>query len=372
MYLLRELTQREIISREVAEVRRLSQIALQEAQAMAEAHSAAKEEAQLKLADHGYAAGNSLSADTSLLRDELLAGRGSFYAQHFYGRTLSSEEKYDVARAIVLTRSSWFPRSPFDPIAKKLTRMALLENLPLKGRWTAFSVDGRANVDIDTIFERSELFGKIDRNMGGVRFEGHPISIRTDKGSISLNLLVAQKNELFHWELRGKSKFNPSDRRLVRELNRIADDQRQRTAWAEDYQAAVALPGLTPEQEQELLDEFGNWNNSMPTTLPGARPGVHFEDEPAKVHSTRVYPVRCASCSQLSAYEVVYCSGELVPEKAYQDPQSKHIHHRDDVEHSVNTMLKKFHRAAGCYSVHGTSSRTGESLCTDDIGWLTY
>jgi len=370
MYLLRNLTEKERISREVAELKLLSAQALKEATEMADAHERAKKEAKLKSLDHGYADGNGLSEITRTIRDELLNGQGSFYAYSYYGTELSSEEKHDVGRAIVLTRSSWFPRSPFDPIAKKLTRMALLENLPLKGRWTAFSVDGRANVDIDTIFERSELFGKIDRNMGGVRFEGHPISIRTDKGSISLNLLVAQKNELFHWELRGKSKFNPSDRRLVRELNRIADDQRQRTAWAEDYQAAVALPGLTAVQQEELLAEFTRWSDSMPRTLPGARPGVHFEDEHANRSGTQVYAVRCDSCSRVSAYEIVYCVGDLIFQAEFSKSQSKHIRHREDVEHSVNSMLKRFHREAGCYSVHGKSSRTGETLCTDDIGLL--
>ena len=371
MYLLRNLTERERISQEVAELKILSAQALKEATEMAEAHERIQEEAKLKLADHGYADGNELSEATRIMRDELLQGRGSFYAYSYYGTKISSEDKHDVARAIMLTRGSWFPRSPLDPIAKKLTRMALLDYQGLSADWTAFDVDGRANVDIDTIFERSELFGKNDRKViNGASFEEHPVTIRTGRGPTNLNLLIGEKNESFQWVLRGKSKLSPPARKLLRELNSIAEDQRQRTSWAEDYQIQSPLPGLTAAQQKELLAEFGRWSESMPKSLPGARPGIHFEYEHANKSGTRVYPVRCDLCSRVSAYEIVYCVGELIFEKEFSNPESKHIRHREDVEHSVNTMLKKFHRDAHCYSVHGTSSRTGASICTDDIGWL--
>lgn len=371
MYLLRDLTEKERISRDVAELKRLSSQVLREATEMAKAHERVLEEVKLKSADHGYADGNDLSANVKVMRGELLSGTGRFYAENLYGKELSAEQRHDVARAIVLTRSSWVARSSMDPISKSLTRRALLDCPGLSGKWTAFDVDGRISVSVDTVIERSELFGSGGRKtVDGLTFEAHPVTVRTEKGTITLDLLVEYGNRSFRWVTRGKSKLSASARKLVRELNRISEDQRQRTDWAQDYQKATPLLGLTAAQQEELRAEFGRWNGSMPKTLPGARPGVHLEDWFANRSGTQVYPVRCESCSRVAAYEIVYCVGELIAQSEFRKAESKHIRHREDVEHSVNSMLKKFHRSAGCYSVHGTSFRTGELVCTDDIGRL--
>jgi len=371
MYLLRNLTERERISQEVAELKILSAQALKEATEMAAAQERIQEEAKLRRMDHGYADGNDLSAAVKVMRDELLSGSGRFYAENFYGKELSAEQKHDVARAVLLTRSSWFPGSPLDPIAKRLTRHTLLNCPGLSGKWTAFDVDSRANVDIDTIFNRSEHFGtNSNRSVGDRTFEVHPVTVRTEKGLITIDLLVERSNKSFHWALRGKSKLSSRARRLVGELNSIAEDQDRRTQWFKDYEAAEPLPGLSAAQQEELLAEFGLWNESMPKTLPGARPGVHLEEWFANKSGTQVYPVRCELCSRVAAYEIVYCVGELIPQSEFRKAKSKHIHHREDVEHSVNSMLKRFHREANCYSVHGTSFRTGELVCTDDLGRL--
>lgn len=321
------------------------------------------QEKEFQSLDHGYSSSNPLSPRIKGLISELKGDvKGSYRmrVRHFHGKNVPAELRVDVARAMILSESE---SGLFDEISANLTEDVLKDFtdwdsvlLSISTRGGYFTWEQLTNDPLSDYFRPGQEFYSDEEDP--IRRDHAILDLKLKGGSVKLLLKIAPDGKGLSWKLRGGSKLKAAHKKLLADLNDVLADYRNRLDWVREYQEAPFLPGYTASDAERVGESIKHFYTQAPE-LNFLKSGVYLDDQFTAMEDgrSRIYPVRCLSCSRTVALE---CLSDLRGEGKWSGSGVKDgLHISEIVPKPARLILRELHRASGCEDSEAVSVRTG-------------
>lgn len=155
---------------------------------------------------------------------------------------------------------------------------------------------------------------------------------------------------------------------LLKELNGVLENFRQRLEWMERYRASKPLPGISDELRYAVSQALRESYRCGYPNLDSLRPGIYFEDEDFGVkidEGKRGFPGRCVACQQIVAFDVYRLPNYAYSQKVEWSSKDAVAHW--DSDDRLDPLLQEAHRARGCKTRRYISSRNGKEMSLRSI-----